>query len=97
MTFDTPVLPIRPGDKEAEQFQYEGYDILTLEMLVEREYEIPEPQTPGEVIGFYAEARCKRSEAAIAFAHSRQRFETSSHARHSAKQSTSKTRRFSRQ
>jgi len=52
--FRTPSLPVKPGDKEEESFEYEGYDILTLERLVEREYTIPEPQTPGEVIGYYA-------------------------------------------
>ena len=52
--FDTPPLPVKPGDKEEQSFEYEGYDILTLERLVEREYTIPEPQTPGEVIGYYA-------------------------------------------
>lgn len=52
--FRTPPLPVKPGDKEEQSFEYEGYDILTLEKLVEREYTIPEPQTPGEVIGYYA-------------------------------------------
>jgi type III restriction enzyme len=52
--FSTPPLPVKPGDKEEQSFEYEGYDILTLEKLVEREYTIPEPQTPGEVVGYYA-------------------------------------------
>ena len=69
MTFETPVLPVRPGDKEAEQFQYEGYDILTLEKLVERDYEIPEPQTPGEVIGFYAKIVANDLKLPSQFAH----------------------------
>jgi type III restriction enzyme len=50
----TPPLPIKPGDATEDRFEYEGYDILTLEKLVEREYTIPEPQTPQEIIGFYA-------------------------------------------
>src|SRR5262249_227332 len=33
---------------------YEGYDIITLEKKIEREYSIPPPQTAEEVIGFYA-------------------------------------------
>jgi type III restriction enzyme len=55
LAFDlkTP-LPIKPGEVAEEQFTYEGRDIITLEKIVEREYTIPEPQTPGEVIGFYA-------------------------------------------
>jgi type III restriction enzyme len=52
--FSTPPLPVKPGDKEEQSFEYDGYDILTLEKLVEREYTIPQPQTPGEVIGYYA-------------------------------------------
>jgi hypothetical protein len=31
-----------------------GYDIITLQKLIEREYSIPEPQTAEEVIGYYA-------------------------------------------
>jgi type III restriction enzyme len=52
--FACPVLPLRPGDKAAETFRYEGYDILTLQKEVERDYTIPEPQTPQEIIGYYA-------------------------------------------
>ena len=32
----------------------EGYDIITLQKLIEREYSVPEPQTAEEVIGYYA-------------------------------------------
>lgn len=55
MRFDlkTP-LPIKPGDAAEQRFRYEGRDILTLETIIEREYTIPEPQTPQEVIGYYA-------------------------------------------
>jgi type III restriction enzyme len=52
--FDHPVLPRKQGDAAAQAFRYEGYDILTLEKLVERDYTIPEPQTPEEVISYYA-------------------------------------------
>ena len=51
---DSPVLPRRRHDKAADTFRYEGRDIITLEKVVEREYTIPEPQTPQEVIGYYA-------------------------------------------
>jgi type III restriction enzyme len=49
-----PVLPRKEGDTVAEQFRYEGYDILTLQKLIERDYTIPEPQTSQEVISYYA-------------------------------------------
>jgi type III restriction enzyme len=49
-----PVLPRKPGDSASKTFHYEGRDILTLEKLLEREYTIPEPRTPEEIIGYYA-------------------------------------------
>src|SRR5207237_5044014 len=54
MAFKTPTLPVKPGDKAEETFTYEGYDILTAEKLVEKQYTIPEPQTSAEIIGYYA-------------------------------------------
>ena len=52
--FTCPVLPRKEDDAEAKTFRYEGYDIITLQKLIEREYSIPEPQTAEEVIGYYA-------------------------------------------
>jgi type III restriction enzyme len=52
--FNCPVLPRKQDDPTAKTFLYEGYDIITLQKLVEREYSIPEPQTAEEVIGYYA-------------------------------------------
>ncbi len=52
--FSCPTLPLRPGDHAEETFHYEGFDLLTLQKEIEREYTIPEPQTPQEVIGYYA-------------------------------------------
>jgi type III restriction enzyme len=52
--FTCPVLPRKQDDAVAKKFRYEGYDIITLQKLVEREYSIPEPQTAEEVIGYYA-------------------------------------------
>ena len=52
--FKTPRLPKKEGDAVAEEFTYEGYDIITLEKLIEREYTIPEVQTSQEVISYYA-------------------------------------------
>jgi type III restriction enzyme len=49
-----PRLPKREGDVAAQQFHYEGVDIITLQKLVERDYTIPEPQTAEEVISYYA-------------------------------------------
>jgi type III restriction enzyme len=49
-----PVLPRKQDDAAAKTFRYEGYDIITLQKLIEREYSIPEPQTAEEVIGYYA-------------------------------------------
>src|SRR5439155_7602762 len=53
-TFSCPVLPRKQDDAAAKTFRYEGYDIITLQKLIEREYSIPEPQTAEEVIGYYA-------------------------------------------
>ena len=52
--FNCPVLPRKQDDAAAKTFRYEGYDIITLQKLIEREYSIPEPQTAEEVIGYYA-------------------------------------------
>jgi type III restriction enzyme len=52
--FNCPVLPRKQDDSAAKTFRYEGYDIITLQKLVERDYSIPEPQTAEEVIGYYA-------------------------------------------
>ncbi len=54
LKFDTPVLPMKKGDAAEKTFKYEGYDIITLAKEIEREYTLPEPQTPQEVIGYYA-------------------------------------------
>lgn len=50
----SPRLPKKEGDEAAQQFHYEGVDIITLEKLIERDYTIPEPQTAEEVISYYA-------------------------------------------
>jgi type III restriction enzyme len=50
----TPKLPKKEGDAAAQSFTYEGYDIITLEKIIEREYTIPEVQTSQEVISYYA-------------------------------------------
>jgi type III restriction enzyme len=52
--FSCPVLPRKQEDAVAKTFRYEGYDIITLQKLIEREYSIPEPQTAEEVSAYYA-------------------------------------------
>jgi type III restriction enzyme len=52
--FDCPILPKKREELEAKTFHYTGYDIITLQKMIERDYKIPEPQTPEEVIGYYA-------------------------------------------
>ena len=54
MAFSTIVLPFTEKDRAANTFRYEGYDLITLERLIEREYQVPEPQTAQEIIGYYA-------------------------------------------
>nr|WP_276976604.1 DEAD/DEAH box helicase family protein [Ferrimicrobium acidiphilum] len=54
MTFDSPPIPMRGEGAEASTFRYLGYDLLTLEKLVDRRYYLPEPQTSQEVIAYYA-------------------------------------------
>jgi len=53
-SFRCPVLPRKEDDKAAQDFRYEGYDLLTLQRVIERDYTIPAPQTAEEVIGYYA-------------------------------------------
>jgi type III restriction enzyme len=52
--FNSPVLPRKQDDAVAKNFHYEGFDIITLQKIIEREYSIPKPQTAEEVIGYYA-------------------------------------------
>ncbi len=49
-----PKLPKKETDTDIEAFQYEGYDFLTLQKLIERQYKIPQAQTSQEVISYYA-------------------------------------------
>lgn len=53
MGFQTIVLPMSEDDPTAKTFRYEGYDIITLKKLIERDYTVPESQTAQEVIGYY--------------------------------------------
>ena len=49
-----PKLPKKETAAEVQSFRYEGYDFVTLQKLLERRYEMPQPQTPEEVISYYA-------------------------------------------
>jgi type III restriction enzyme len=53
-SFSCPILPKKDDDPEALNFRYEGYDLLTLQKIIERDYTIPSPQTAAEVIGYYS-------------------------------------------
>ncbi len=50
----SPRLPRKADDAAAETFHYEGYDLLTLQRLIERDYVLPEVQTSQEVVSYYA-------------------------------------------
>ena len=54
MSFQIILLPMTADDPRNKTFRYEGYDIITLQKEVERDYTIPEPQTAQEVIGYYS-------------------------------------------
>jgi type III restriction enzyme len=54
MTFQTILLPLSGEDPRNKTFRYEGYDIITLQKEVERDYTISDPQTSQEVIGYYS-------------------------------------------
>ena len=47
-------LPMKETDAGAKDFRYEGYDLIEMKKLFDREYSIPTPQTAEEVIGYYA-------------------------------------------
>lgn len=53
ISFNNPPIPLDENAK-IKTFIYEGWDILTDEKLLEREYNIPVAQTSQEVIGYYA-------------------------------------------
>lgn len=68
MQFDCSPLPLKAGDAAAENFRFEGYDILTLKKILEREYVLPDPQTAQEVIGYYARIIAKEVKLPSQFA-----------------------------
>jgi type III restriction enzyme len=53
-SFQCSPFPMKKESEEAKNFRYEGYDVITMEKLLVREYRLPEPQTAQEVISYYA-------------------------------------------
>ncbi len=68
MQFDCAVLPMKEGDAAEQSFRFEGYDILSLKKILEREYRIREHQTAQEVIGYYARIIAKEVKLPSQFA-----------------------------
>jgi type III restriction enzyme len=52
--FSPDPLPRKPNDADIKKFQYEAFDVITMEKLFDREYAIPEPQRPDEIVSYYA-------------------------------------------
>src|SRR5450755_696878 len=52
--FSPDPLPRKPTDQDMKTFQYQAFDILTMEKLFEREYAIKDVQRPDEIISYYA-------------------------------------------
>jgi len=52
--FSPDPLPRKPTDADIKKFQYQAFDIITMEKLFEREYAIREAQQPGEIVSYYA-------------------------------------------
>ena len=88
-----PKLPKKEGDAAASQFHFEGYDIISLQKLVEREYTIPEPQTAEEVISYYAKRIAQDVKLPAQFAALVPKVREFLRDRPSARPSTSRTRR----
>lgn len=68
MQFQTIMLPLTADDPNNKTFRYEGYDIVTLLKVVERDYAIPAPQTAQEVIGYYSRRIAERVKLPSQFA-----------------------------
>ncbi len=60
-----PVLPLKEDDTTAQTFKYEGYDIITLKKIIERDYAIPEAQTSQEVIFLLCQAYRSRGKITL--------------------------------
>src|SRR5260221_7078813 len=52
--FSPDPLPLKPTDADIKRFQYQAFDIITLEKLFQREYAIKHAQRPDEIVSYYA-------------------------------------------
>jgi len=52
--FSPDPLPRKPTNADVRKFQYQAFDILTMEKLFEREYAIQDVQRPDEIVSYYA-------------------------------------------
>jgi type III restriction enzyme len=52
--FSPDPLPLKPTEADIKTFQYQAFDILTMEKLFEREYAIQDAQRPDEIVSYYA-------------------------------------------
>ena len=52
--FSPDPLPRKPTNADIKKFQYQAYDVLTMEKLFEREYAIKDVQHPQEIVSYYA-------------------------------------------
>jgi type III restriction enzyme len=53
-TFSPDPLPRKPTIADIKKFQYQAFDILTMEKIFEREYAIKDAQRPDEIVSYYA-------------------------------------------
>ncbi|MDI7269606.1 MAG: hypothetical protein QME96_16585, partial [Myxococcota bacterium] len=63
-----PIVPMRRDEEATRTFKYEGFDMITMEKELEREYAMPTPQTAQEVIGYYARRIAERVKLPAQFA-----------------------------
>jgi type III restriction enzyme len=68
-TLACPPLPRKEDETTAKAFRYDGFDFITLTKEFERSYEIPQAQTAGEVIGYYARLIAKELKLPTQFHH----------------------------
>jgi type III restriction enzyme len=69
MAFNIKALPLTGKEiEETFEFKYEGWDIITDELELTREYSIPPAQTPEEVLGYYAKRIADRIKLPSQFA-----------------------------
>jgi type III restriction enzyme len=53
-TFSPNPLPRKPSNADIKKFQYQAFDIITLEKIIDREYAIKDAQRPDEIVSYYA-------------------------------------------